>query len=204
MLFRSIIVAALAACATAKKSATRHATDHDSMIPDFDIPVESKMGKRLLSNARRLENNNNNNNNNDEEADWLASYSIKYVSCSSLIQVREEGGDDEGGILYTQNLVKFIVCAGNTAGSCNDCGNGIAQYVVSMMEFVDAYTESKMEAQEQACEYIAEYCYCDNANDEEVCENQCYVDAGMDVCIEYEGGDEFEIQRYLECDGKFF
>jgi hypothetical protein len=25
----------------------------------------------------------------------------------------------------------------------------------------------------------------------------------MDVCIEYEGGDEFEIQRYLECTGTF-
>ena len=27
------------------------------------------------------------------------------------------------------------------------------------------------------------------------------IDAGMDVCVEYEGGDEFEIQRYLECAG---
>jgi len=165
------------------------------MISDFDIPTESKIGKRLLSKARRLENNNN-----DQEADWLAGYSITYTSCSSLIQVREEGGDEEGGILYTQNLVKFVICSGNASGSCDQCGDGIAQYVVNMMEFVEAYTEMKLEQQEYACEMIAEYCYCDNANDEDVCENQCYVDAGMDACIEYDDGDDFEIQQYLECD----
>jgi hypothetical protein len=168
------------------------------MIPDFNIATDSTIGKRLLSKARRLENNNNNN---DQEADWLAGYSIKYESCASLIQVREEGGGDDEGILYNQNLVKFIICpgTGNGQGNCSDCGKGVAQYVVNMMEFVQAYTEMKQEEQEQACEMIAEYCYCDNANDDEVCENQCYADAGMDGCIEYEGQEEFEIDRYLEC-----
>ena len=46
---------------------------------------------------------------------------------------------------------------------------------------------------------IRENCYCDNANDDEVCENQCYTDAGMEDCIEYEGGEEFQIQEYIEC-----
>jgi hypothetical protein len=72
------------------------------------------------------------------------------------------------------------------------------------MEFVDAYTEMKMSEQETKCEYIREYCYCDNANDDESCENQCYIDANMSECVEYEGDEEFEIQRYLECDGKSF
>jgi len=195
MLFRSAIFAALAACVAAKKIMP---AKENFIIPDFNIPAESKIGRKLLAKARRLENNNNNNNN--QEAEWLAGYSIKYESCSSLIQVREEGGGEEEGILYTQNLVKFILCPGNKSGSCDDCGKGIAQYVVNMLEFVDAYTEMKMEQQEQACEMIREYCYCDNANDEEVCENQCYVDAGLEACIEYEGGDDFEIQQYLECE----
>mmetsp|Transcript_49993 Transcript_49993/g.53967 ORF Transcript_49993/g.53967 Transcript_49993/m.53967 type:complete len:425 (-) Transcript_49993:165-1439(-) len=191
MLFRCAIFAAIVACVTAKSLPK---STGDIMIPDFDIPTESKIGKKLLSKARRLDDGN------EQEADWLAGYSIMYYSCSSLIQVREEGGNEDEGILYTQNLVKFVVCPGNAAGSCNDCGDGIAQYVVNMMEFVEAYTEMKLEQQEYACEMIAEYCYCDNANDEEVCENQCYVDAGMDVCIEYENGDDFEIQEFLECD----
>merc|ERR1711865_708020 len=200
MLFRSTVFAALAACAFAasfpRKAALRK--PEDAMIPNFNIATDSTIGKRLLSKARRLENNNNNN---DQEADWLAGYSIKYESCASLIQVREEGGGDDEGILYNQNLVKFIICpgTGNGQGNCNDCGSGVAQYVVNMMEFVQAYTEMKQEEQEQACEMIAEYCYCDNANDDEVCENQCYADAGMDGCIEYEGQEEFEIDGYLEC-----
>lgn len=198
MLFRSVVIAALSACAYAKSSIRRKSEDA-TIIPDFNIPTDSKFGKRLLSKARRLENNNGNNQN--EQGEWLAGYSLQYDSCASLIQVREEGGGDEEGILYTQNLVKFKICPGNGNGNgnCNDCGSGVAQYVVNMIEFVDVYTEMKMDEQERICENIREYCYCDNANDDEVCENQCYADAGYDSCIEYEGGDEFEIQSYLEC-----
>jgi hypothetical protein len=68
-----------------------------------------------------------------------------------------------------------------------------------MEEFVDSWTEAKLEEKEYACEMIRENCYCDNANDDEVCENQCYTTAGMEECIEYEGGEEFQIQEYLEC-----
>ena len=192
MLFRSAVFAALAAYASA-----------ETMIPDLNIPTTSTMGKRILSKARRLEQNNNQNQEqNDQDASWLAGYSIKYDSCASLIQVREEGGGDDEGILYTQNLVKFVVCPGNT-GSCSDCGSGIAQYVVNMQEFVEAYVEMKEQQKEQACETIAEYCYCDNANDDQACENQCYVDQGMESCIEVEGQEEFNLAEYMECKGTF-
>jgi len=70
---------------------------------------------------------------------------------------------------------------------------------MDMNLFVDAYTEAKLNEKEYNCEMIRENCYCDNANDDEVCENQCYTNAGMEDCIEYEGEEEFEIQRYLEC-----
>jgi len=195
-MFRSAIFAMLTACVAAKKFPVAH---EDAMIPDFNIPTDSTSGKRLLSKARRLEQNNNNNNQNGEEAQWLSGYSIKYDSCASLIQVREEGGNDEEGLLYTQNLVKFVICPGNS-GSCSDCGKGIAQYVVNMREFVEIYSEMKQQQQEQACEQIREYCYCDNANDEEYCENQCYTDAGMSVCIEVEGQEEMDINAMLECE----
>ena len=197
MLFRSTVFAGLVAAASA-------AMGRDTMIApqeDFNIAADSKIGRKLMSKARRLEQNGNQNQ--DQDAQWLYGFSIKYDSCASLIQVREEGGNQEEGLLYTQNMVKFTLCPGNTEGSCDGCGSGAAQYVVNMMDFVDAYTEMKLEAQEYACEMIREYCYCDNANDDQVCENQCYIDAGMDVCVEYEGGDEFEIQRYLECAGTY-
>lgn len=70
---------------------------------------------------------------------------------------------------------------------------------MSMEEFVDSYTEAKLTEQEYACETIRENCYCSDDSDDEACETACYTAAGMDVCIEYEGEEEFEIQRYLEC-----
>lgn len=189
MLFRSTIIALVAACATAT-----------SVIPDFSIATDSTTGKRLLSKARRVEQNNQE----AQEADWLSGYSIKYDSCSSLIQVREDAdANAEEGILYTQNLVKFIVCPGNKSGSCDGCGSGVAQYVVNMNEFVQAYVEMKNEQKEQACETVREYCYCDNANDDQVCENQCFADAGMDECIEVEGQEEQDVAAFMECAGEF-
>jgi len=75
-----------------------------------------------------------------------------------------------------------------------------------MLEFIQAYTEYKQEAQEQACENIQENCNCENANDDNACLYQCYVSAGMEVCFENENQNqngnqqqEFELEEYLEC-----
>jgi hypothetical protein len=190
MIFRSIVLAAMAATGAAT-----------SFIPG-DMPANSRAGSKLLSKAkvehRDLENNG------EVDTTWIVGYSIKYEGCASLIQIaggEGGGGDGDGSLLYTQNLVKFSLCPTGSSSSCSACKGG-AQYVVNMNEFVDAYTEMELDAQEYACEMIRENCYCDNANDDDVCESQCYVDAGMDSCIEVEGGDDFEIQRYLECAGK--
>ncbi len=72
-----------------------------------------------------------------------------------------------------------------------------------MNEFVQAYVEMKNEQKEQACETVREYCYCDNANDDQVCENQCFADAGMDECIEVEGQEEQDVAAFMECAGEF-
>jgi hypothetical protein len=191
MLFRSAaIVSALVATTV---SAGR------SILPanDFEIPVSSKFGQKIMANARSLENN-------QQDGAWVASYSIKYQSCASLIQIGDgEGGGnnkDGGSSLYLQNLVKFSLCP--TSAGCEACNTGLAQYVVNMLDFIDAYTEMKMEEQEYACEMIRENCYCADGYDDQYCENLCYTNAGMEACIEIEGGDEFEIQRYLECAGK--
>lgn len=165
-----------------------------TIVPDFEVKADSKLGKRLLSKARAL----------DGERDWtwVANYSIKYRGCSSLVQLANEmnGGDEGEGLLYTQNLVKFSLCPSDS--SCDSCKGG-ADYVVNMMEFVDAWTENKMNSLERTCENIRENCYCNNNyNDDEACENQCFTDAEMTECIQIEGEEEFEIQRYLECAGR--
>lgn len=179
MMFKSAVLASLAASVTAT-----------SFVPNEDIPVGSAIGQKLMSQARALEQ--------ADDMTWIANYSIKYLGCSSLIQVNGEGGGGEDqSLLYTQNLVKFALC--DTSSGCSSCGNGAAQYVVPMMTFVDAWTESKMQAQERVCENVRENCYCENANDDEACEAACYQQLGMDYCIQYGDQENFEVQRYLEC-----
>jgi hypothetical protein len=163
--------------------------------------VQSKAGQKLLSKATVIEPARNLADNN---YGYLYKYSIKYTGCTDIVQINREGGGNnnnnngEGGLLYTQHLVKFSLCP--SAEGCSTCSGG-GQYVVAMEDFVDAYTEAKLTEQEYACEMIRENCYCNGYNDDEACANSCYMQAGMDVCIEYEGQEEFEIQRYLECAG---
>eukprot|EP00567_Pseudictyota_dubia_P013144 CAMPEP_0197438558 /NCGR_PEP_ID=MMETSP1175-20131217/5516_1 /TAXON_ID=1003142 /ORGANISM="Triceratium dubium, Strain CCMP147" /LENGTH=383 /DNA_ID=CAMNT_0042968309 /DNA_START=66 /DNA_END=1217 /DNA_ORIENTATION=+ len=157
-----------------------------------DVPADSKMGNKLLSSARRLGDQD------ERDQTWIAGYSLRFKSCHSVTTVPQEEGGEELQ-LYNSNVVVFQLCKTSSCGSQNDKCEGGAEYAINMALFLDAYTEAKMEKEEQICENIRENCYCDNANDEEVCENQCYVDQNADYCVEYEGQEEFEVQRYLEC-----
>ena len=187
MMFRTALVALLSSAVSAK-----------IFNPSEGVAADSSMGQALLRKATVVKPARHLEQNYERDASFLAQYDIKYLGCSSLIQVNPEGNADEG-ILYTQHLVRFALCPAN---SCSSCSGG-GEYVVNMLEFVDAYTEAKLTEKEYKCEMIRENCYCDNANDDEVCENQCYTSAGMEECIEYEGQEEFEIQRYLECAGTY-
>lgn len=174
----------------------------DSMLRvDRDIPVDSKLGRKLLEKATVVEHARSLANNNNEQGAFMYQYSIKYLGCSSIVQINgEEGGKNNNGnsMLYNKHLVRFALCP---TGSCSSCPNG-GQYVVNMQEFIDAYTEAKLTQKEMACENVRENCYCDGQyNDDQACENQCYTDAGLEDCIEYEGQEAFEVQRYLECNG---
>jgi len=157
--------------------------------PAAALRAGSRVGNKLMKSAvRQLDQN-------AQDAGWISSYSIIFDSCHTLVQVADEANEDQG-MIYNKNLVTFYLCPTETCGShVKNCG----KYVVGMEEFVDAWTEAKLEEKEWQCENIRENCYCDNANDDEVCENQCYTDAGMEDCIEYEGGEEFQIQEYIEC-----
>jgi hypothetical protein len=157
-----------------------------ALAPAAALKAGSKAGQMLLSKARRL--------NDEVDMSWVANYSIQFDKCHSLIQVGgEEQQKDGGSMIYTYNLVTFSLCPTDTCGSSKH--TGCAQYVVGMDIFVDMYTETKLEEQEAACEYVRENC----AGDDDGAEDQCYINAGLEDCIEVEGGDEFEIQRYLEC-----
>mmetsp|Transcript_21072 Transcript_21072/g.23627 ORF Transcript_21072/g.23627 Transcript_21072/m.23627 type:complete len:382 (-) Transcript_21072:159-1304(-) len=159
------------------------------------IRADSKAGSRLLEQSRRL-------NDNEDDMLWLTGYSLKFEGCHEVPQYNPEEADREegGGPLMTQRLIKYQLCPSD---SCKDgkstCKNA-GEYISSMEQFVQAYVEQKQEAAEQACETAKENCYCDNANDDQVCENECLQELGLDYCIENDDDrEEFEVQEFMEC-----
>ena len=170
--------------------------------PEDGIPLNSAVGKRLLEKATEVEKSRYLNNNNNENS-WMVNYSIKYLACSGLVQVNAEGqqgGNQNNGanILSMNNLVRFALCPSDACSACTGGG----EYVVNMYDFVDAYTEYKLTEQELTCENLRESCYCQGGDDEETCEYNCYVNNGHEECVNYEGDNDFEVQRYLQCGGE--
>lgn len=168
---------------------------------DRDIPVDSKFGQALLEKATVIEHARSLANNNNQQGAFLYKYSIKYLGCSSIVQINGEEGNknNQGSMLYNKHLVRFALCPSD---SCSSCPNG-GQYVVNMQEFINAYTEAKLNEKEAQCEAVRETCYCNGQyNDDRACEEACYAEKGLTDCIEYEGQEAFEVQRYLECGGK--
>jgi len=166
-----------------------------------DISGESKIGKSLLSKARKLENAD------DAEVDmsWIARYSIKFHSCHTIDAFggEENGGQEEGqSPVGDKHLVHFQLCPTKScsAGSSkkkNYCGD----YVIELREFVESFAEFKEEEKEQECEAAMEACeyYNCNVDDDEACENKCLASKGFDYCIEDENEEEFDLGEFLEC-----
>ncbi|EJK44736.1 hypothetical protein THAOC_36703 [Thalassiosira oceanica] len=78
-----------------------------------------------------------------------------------------------------------------------------------MDEYLEAYFEAVEQDQEYNCEYEKEYgdCNCENADDEEICEYDCYMGKGMEYCVDRnpyaEDGEEeeeqMELREYAQC-----
>jgi len=173
------------------------------------IRANSRVGKNLISKARRLDGGNDN-------MSWAANYSLKFEKCATSTDYYGGyfGGNDNNDNndnqrynyngLYEQRLVHFKLCP---TDSCASGCSGGADYVIDMNEFVQAYMEYKVEAQEAECESVANNCYCENANDDDACEMQCYMNAGIyNQCVDQDNqnnngqqGEDFELEEALEC-----
>lgn len=189
-----------------------------AMIPDpsstgSSIPANSLAGRKLLRKARALEEQHQQQQQPRDDPSWMANYYFKYMGCNSLVQLHEEaegggggggGGNGDASNEYTLNMVRFGLCPNTEpCGSCTE-ETAAAEYLVDMTDFLMAYIGFQMDAKEQICETIRENCDCENVNDYEACEQQCYQDLGKETCIEGEGPDDLEmvLRMYLECLGK--
>jgi hypothetical protein len=151
----------------------------------------SPLGRDLLSKSRHLEQG-------EDAYSWVVNYSLRFDSCHTITQYGfgEDGNQNENGAVWKQNLIKFKLC--DSSKCRTGCKGG--EYLVPMADFVDAYTEERMNSRELACENVRENCACNG--DDDGCEDNCYTAAGMEYCIEAEGDDaeeEFNIQEWMEC-----
>jgi len=163
----------------------------------------SEITHRLVSRSRALENNNG-------YSQWMTKYSIKFDSCHNVMQYGSNGEDGDNGdddnsspVVY-QGLVKFRLCPYDTCETSKKCSG--PEYIVNLRDFVDMYTQAKLNELEMACENVQENCVCqDDYVDEDTCEAQCYAAAGLEGCQDEENDDddgngfEFDMQEYLEC-----
>jgi hypothetical protein len=166
--------------------------------PD-EIPANSKLGSKLMSKARKVEQGQYYQNE-EEQYNWVANYSIKFDQCHTVTTFGGEGAEgnaeEEGGTPHgQQHLVTFSLC--ESSSSCSKC-KGPGKYVVNMGQFVEAYVEAKKEVEEAQCEAVQENCNCQYYyGDDNACLAKCYADAGLDFCGEEEN--EFNVEEYMEC-----
>ncbi|KAL7540637.1 hypothetical protein ACHAXR_010267 [Thalassiosira sp. AJA248-18] len=195
-MFRSIAFLSTLTAATAGKAPVE--------VPTSDIAASSRLGNRILSSARQLDGDN---------FSWIAGYSLKFQKCATSDEYYGGyfGGDGNNNNdrqnyngMYKQRLVHFKLCP---TGNCDSCSNG-ADYVIDMNEFVEAYIESKLEAQEYNCEMVRENCYYDDETHRHSSSYlaRCYIDAGLDYCDDGNNNNnngnnqaEFQLEDAVEC-----
>lgn len=173
------------------------------------IRANSKTGQKMLSSARRLDGG-------DDNMSWAANYSLRFEKCATTNDYyggyfggnqNNENNNNQANYngLYQQRLVHFKLCPSD---SCSSGCSGGGDYVMDMNEFVMAYMEYKQEAQEAQCESVANSCYCEDANDDEVCQSQCWSNAGIyELCVDQDEQnnnngqqeEEFAVEDALEC-----
>jgi len=168
----------------------------NSVESTTQFSASSSAGRNVTVESRRL--------NENYDLSWVANYSIKFEGCHNIVQFEGGGGgggggrEDEGKV-RTENLARFKLCPSNKCSS--SCSKG-GEYLSEMQRFLKTYIEFEAKELEYKCENVKGNCYCENANDDDACEQQCYIDAGLDACIQVqngENGEQFNLKDYMEC-----
>jgi len=176
------------------------------------ISSNSNLGQKLLSSARRLDGYQ------EGEVDytWVANYSLKFQGCHTTPQWNEDADGEDDVKLTNLNLVRFRLCPSDTCAtdSAYGCKSGYGDYVVSMDTYLQAYLDSVQQDQEYNCEYArSNECGCYNNGDDygtfEKCEYDCFMNKGMEYCVDNnpyaeDGGqqeeeDDWDLMDMVQC-----
>jgi hypothetical protein len=124
-----------------------------------DIPFDSDAGRKLVQNARRVQNNGYNGyygnvdgqsqyNGDYSDVDWsnidnsyVAGYSVKFQGCHHVQQWNDDADGEEDIKIMTQRLVRFRMCPADScsATSTKGCDSNYGDYLVDMETYVEAY-----------------------------------------------------------------
>ena len=116
-----------------------------------DIPVDSAAGRKLVQNARRVQNNGygqSQYNGDYSEVDWnnidnsyIAGYSVKFQGCHHVQQWNDDADGEEDIKIMTQRLVRFRMCPADSCSSASTkgCDSNYGDYLVDMETYVEAY-----------------------------------------------------------------
>jgi len=173
-------------------------------LPD-SVEVGSKLGNKIMSNARQLEN--------DDGVDysWVQNFSIKFQGCHHISQWNDEADGQEDVRIATKRLVRFRLCPTNmcTLESASGCSAGYGDYVIDMNIYLEAFLESVNEYNEAKCEYLEATSGCDEDGGD-YCLYDFYSANGMaDICADgnpyqnnYNGDDDanaFDLADWTDC-----
>jgi hypothetical protein len=172
-----------------------------------DISASSALGRRLLSEARSLENGG--------DYSFLTSYSIKFQGCHHVQQWNQNADEENDVRIMTKRLARFRLCPTDQCSHTKSagCTSKFGDYVVDLDTFVEAYLEQVENERDDLCAEAYADCSeeCGNGgNDDEDCLASCYDAYGVSYCQNYnnnngdnnnngEGGNDFNVREYAAC-----
>lgn len=195
---------------------TISASTHQQQMMEMQslVKADSKFGRNLLSQARRLDGTEAVAEYNET---WLAGYSLVFQGCHHISQWNDDA-DDEGDVrIATKRLVRFRLCpADSCSATSGGCSSNYGDYVVDMNVYLQLWFSAKQEYQSFQCDYLAQYaCACNNEEEEEnfnadQCKWDCYSGHNMEgICMEnnpYANDDgasaaaaSLDLETYMEC-----
>jgi len=110
-----------------------------------DIPADSAAGRKLVQNARRVENGQYNGgygevNWQEVDTSFIPGYSVKFQGCHHVQQWNDEADGEEDIKIMTQRLVRFRMCPADTCSSSSTkgCDANYGDYLVDMETYMEA------------------------------------------------------------------
>jgi hypothetical protein len=114
-----------------------------SVINQSNGDISGEAGRKLVQNARRVQNNQYGEDYNYQDIDtsFIAGYSVKFQGCHHVQKWNDEAEDEDDIKILTQRLVRFRMCPADTCSSSTTkgCDSNYGDYLVDMETYVDAY-----------------------------------------------------------------